>query len=217
MALRYRKHLAQSDPDPLLRFDLSEQEVLDVVIRAVVDAADNTHPLAPPGAAGQRAYQAGVAVLRELLFARGWKKDERSGVARTVHPERGLAIIVAVGNEYTGMPGTDEDFTTKWPKGSCALTGERYVAEGFDAVDESFPVSPTVEGTWEVWYLAHRRAEDRVFVEVSKPGRLDERDFPVDWLDRIILEPLDLSGAVDIDIDSDGDDHGGPEVPVVPK
>ncbi|MGF0319180.1 hypothetical protein [Nocardia fluminea] len=216
VALLYAKQLPQPGPDPLVRFDLTEQEILDIVIRAAVDAADNTHPLAPPGMPGQNAYGAGVAVLRELLFPRGWKKDERGNVARTVHPGRGLAIIVAVGNEHSGMPGNDEYITTKWPKGSCALTGERFVAEGFDSIDESFPSSPTVEGAWEVWYLMHHRAADRVFVEISKPGRLNDREYPVDWLERIILDPLEL-GGVDINIDSDGDDHGGPEVPVIPK
>lgn len=217
VALLYRKHLAQPDPDPLRRFDLTESEILERVIRPAVNESDSTHPLAPPGSSGQRMYQANVASLREVLLPRKWKKDDTDGVARTVHAERGLAIIVAAGNEFTGVPETDEYFTTKWPKGSCALTGVRYVAEGFDAIDETFPASPNVKGVWEVWYLVHHRVEDEVRVEISKPGRLDGRDHPCDWIERIILNPLKLNPEVDIHPDSDDDDQGGPEVPVVLK
>lgn len=217
VALLYRKHLAQPDPDPLSRFDLTESEILERVILPAVNESDSTHPLAPPGASGQRMYQVGVASLREVLFPRGWKKDETGGVARTVHAGRGLAIIVAAGNEYTGMPGTDEYLTTKWPKGSCALTGTRYVAEGFDAIDETFPASPNVKGVWEVWYLLHRMVDGEVFVELSRPGRLDDRAYPCDWVERIIISSFKLNPEVDIHPDSDGDDQGGPEVPVIPK
>ncbi|WP_157110464.1 hypothetical protein [Nocardia anaemiae] len=216
MALLYRQHLAQPDPDPLQRFDLSESEVLEDIIRRALNDAEGAHPLSPPGTAGQRMHQATVAYLRELLIPRKWKIDQTDGVARTVAVERCIAIIAAAGNEFTGLPGTDDRFTTKWPKGSCALNSVRYVAEGFDSIDSSFPSSPKVEGCWDIWYLIHRIVDGEVRVEISNPSYLDKRDYPSGWRERIILNPLQLNPEVDIYPDTDEPDDG-PEVPVLPK
>lgn len=217
MALLYRQHLPQPDPDPLQRFDLTESEILEKVIKPAVDDAEAAHPMAPPSTPGQRMHQAAVAFLRELLIPRDWKIDQTDGVARTVTVERGLAIIISAGNEFTGRPGTDDDFTTKWPKGSRALTNARYVAEGFDAIDSTFPAVLQVKGSWEVWYLVHRVHGGEVRVELSAPGRLDHRDFPRDWRERIILEPLHMGPEIDINPDGNDPYDDGPEVPVLPK
>lgn len=216
MAYLYRQHLAQPDPDPLQRFDLTEAEILEDIIRRALNEAEGTHPMSPPGTWGQRMHQATVAYLRELLIPRKWKIDQTDGVARTVTVERAIAIIAATGNEFTGQPGTDDYFSTKWPKGSCALNQPRWVAEGFDAIDGNFPSSPEVKGQWEVWYLAHRHVGDEVRVELSRPRYLDKRDFPRGWLERIILDPLKLNPEVDVyPEDDDPDDR--PEVPVPAK
>ncbi|MBF6328749.1 hypothetical protein [Nocardia transvalensis] len=219
MAVLYRKHVPQPQPNPLQRFNLTQAEVHDRIIRPAVHDAENANPLSPPGTPGQRMHQAAVAFLRELLIPRDWKIDQNDGVARTVNPERGLAIVVAAGNEFTGLAGTDDELTTKWPKGHCALAKTRCVADGFDAIDPDFPASDTAVGLWDVWYLLHRPDADEIRIELSAPTYLDKSKYPRGWRERIILDPLDLTPTVDIDPgpDDEDDDQGNVDVPVPPK
>lgn len=159
----------------------------------------------------------GVAAIRSVLLPQGWKIDQKDGVARTVHINKALAVVLARGNASTGIPGGAAELTTEWPKGQCAFANAtRYMALGFEAIDPSFPVSPTAEGMWDLWYLLYRQAGEEIRLEISAPSGLDSQDYPRGWRERIILEPYRLVTDVVIDAD-DEDGPDVPDVPVIPK
>lgn len=201
----------------LAEFDLSVAEIHDRVVRAGLQAADGVSPLAPPGAPGRHAHDYLVAGLRGVLLNRGWQIDQRDGVARTVHREHKLAIIVASGNDFTGRADGANYLTTAWPKGDSALSAAILPPQrGFEDVDMSdfdWGTDNQEEPEWVVWYLLHYRTEIDVCIELSAPTRLDEKDYPRGWLERIILPPYVIG---QIEPDTDDQDHGGePDVPVI--
>ena len=206
--------------DRLAEFDLSTAEIHEHVVRAGLDAAEGVSPLAPPGAGGRHAHDAYVSALRGLLIPRGWVIVQGDNVARTVHRERQIAILVSGGNEFTGRFDGANYLTTAWPKGRCAFRGAILpVQEGFDSLDESgfnWGDSQQDDPEWVVWYLLLHRTEQEVRIELSAPTRLDEGDFPRGWLDRIILPPFVL-GDLRLDVDRHDDIGGEPDVPVIPR
>lgn len=185
----------------LADFDLSISEIHNRVIYAGMQAAAAVSPLAPKGASGRHAHDYCVAALRSVLLAKvGWEIDEDDFVARTVHREKRIAIVVTGGNEFTGLPGTDRDFTSRWPKGARAFAGAPTNQQmGFDDVDASdFDWGPRENDPdidWRLWYLVHYRNKyDMVQLELSAPGHLDDSGYPRSWVERIILPPYLLGG-----------------------
>ncbi|WP_280384227.1 hypothetical protein [Nocardia wallacei] len=217
MAVLHQTLLSQPVPDPLTRFDLSEEEIYQRVIYPAVIAAEGVSPLAPPGARGRRMYDEGVTGLRQVLLPKtGWEMPQDDGVARTANDQKRLAIVFARGNVFTGMVNGQRDLTTEWDKGPRAFANaDRYVEAGFEALDDSFPAAPAVIGKWNLWYLLYRQVEEELRLELSRPGFLDASGYPRMWIERIILEPFSLK--TDIVIDEDDEDDGGTgavEVPV---
>jgi hypothetical protein len=203
--------------DALAEFDLSTADVHDHVIRAALLAADNVSPLSPPGAGGRHAHDASVAALRGLLLPRGWVEVQHDNVARTVHRERGIAIIVASGNEFTGVANGANHLTTAWPKGSAAFAGAIIpIQDGLDAVDGSgfdWGMDEAADVEWTVYYLLYHRADDEVRVELSAPSRIDDSGFPRGWASRRIMLSPYLTQQFYSD-DDEGD--SGPEEVDVP-
>jgi hypothetical protein len=216
----------QSIQERLAEFDLTISDIHDRIIFAATQAADAVSPLAPKGAPGRHAHDYCVAALRSVLLSkRGWEIVEDDFVARTVNRKKRIAIVVAGGNEFTGLPGTDADFTTKWHRGSRAFAGAPTNQQmGFDDVDGSGfdwglrENDPSME--WRLWYLVHHRSKYSVQLELSAPGHLDDCYFPRSWVERIFLPPYILgqrdgaSGPAYRD-NNDRDDGRTPiEVPV---
>ncbi|MBE5451643.1 hypothetical protein [Mycobacteroides abscessus] len=206
----------------LAEFDLTVSDIHDHVMRAGLQAAGGVSPLAPPGAPGRHAHDYYVAGLRGVLLGHGWKVAQRDGVARTVHYERKLALIVGGGNEFTARADGANYLTTAWHKGDRALANAILPPQvGFEAVDESgfnWGTADKEEPKWVVWYLLHYRTETEIRLELSSPTRLDEKGFPRGWYERIMLPPYVLSQAeLEVETRDDDDTGGEPNVPVTPR
>jgi len=206
--------------DRLASFDLSVAEIHEHVVRAGLQAAGGVSPLAPPGAGGRHAHDAYVSALRGLLVPRGWVPVQGDNVARTVHRERRVALLVSGGNEHTGRIDGANYLTTTWPKGNRALAGAILpVQEGFDLFDDSgfdWGEDQQSDSEWVVWYLLHHRTDSEVRLELSAPTRLDEHDFPRGWINRIILPPY-VPGQLHLDDDHDDSTDEAPDVPVIQR
>jgi len=199
----------------LADFDLTIADVHDKIIFAATQAADAVSPLAPKGAPGRHSHDYCVAALRSvLLLKEGWEIDEDDFVARTVNREKRIAIVVAGGNEFTGIPGTDADFTTKWHKGARAFAGApTNLQMGLDDIDGSGfdwglrEKDPSMK--WRLWYLVHHRVnKNLVRLELSAPGHLDDAEFPRSWVERIFLPPYQVGQRNVVRPKDDGGDDG---------
>jgi len=206
--------------DRLAPFDLTVADVHQRVIVPGLQAAGGVSPLAPPGASGRHAHDGYVVGLRGLLLPRGWVAAQGDNVARTVHRERQIAIVVAGGNEYTGRVDGANYLTTAWPKGSRAFAGAILPSQdGFDSLDISdfdWGTDQADGGEWELWYLLIHPTSDEVRVELSAPTRRDRGGFLRGWTQRIVM-PSYVIGQVNLDetTDRDDDGRGEPDVPVL--
>lgn len=209
----------QSAEQRLLEFDLTIPDIHNRIIYAATQAADAVSPLAPKGAPGRHAHDYCVAALRSVLLSkRGWEIVEDDFVARTVNRKKRIALVVAGGNEFTGIPGTDSTFTTKWPKGSRAFAGAPTNQQmGFDDIDGGFDWGPRENDPsmeWRLWYLVHYRTKNSVQLELSAPGHLDDAEFPRSWVERIFLPPYMLGQQSNASVYRGDDDHGDSSAPI---
>jgi len=202
-------------PDgPLANFDLSVAELHDRVLAPSVEAARAVSPLAPRSFRGQTRNAAAVVGLRELLLARGWEANDDQNVARVIHRERGVAIVVVTGNAATGRPVAPggRGPSNRWPRGP--LTREAVDDNGQLALFEMTGVEPeSAEPLVHTWFLLLHADSTEVRAELSRPDHFTN-NFVDHWDRRIVLPPL-ATGAQGDDLDTD-DGGNIPDVPVDP-
>ncbi|MFN3539583.1 hypothetical protein CH262_13880 [Rhodococcus sp. 05-2255-1e] len=206
------------DPDHVLAvFDLTVAELHERVVRPAVIGASKVSWLSSRAAVGNRMNEEVIAGLRALqLRKRGWELDKlNDGVSRIVNLSSQIAIVPATGNEKTGQPLAG--VTTKNRKGSAAFTGAaKLEAVGFEAVDKSgfdWKVSPPEDDVrWILWYLLHSKQGNKVYLELSAPGYLDEQGYPRGWMPRIAIPPYEI---VDPELDEpDESDEDDVDIPI---
>ncbi len=199
----------------LERFDLSVAEVHDQVLARSIDAARAVSSLAPRSFRGQTRNAVAVIGLRELLLGRGWESDDDQGVARVIHRERGISVVVVTGNPATGQPTArgGRGPSNKWPRGP--LTREAIEDNGELALFEmaGSAADATTTPLLQTWFLLMHADKTEVRVELSRPDHFTDR-FVDHWGKRIILPALP-TGAPGDDLDTD-DDGDIPDVPVLP-
>lgn len=197
-------------------FGLSTSVVHEYVIQRAVTSGAEVDPLSPPGAASRRMYDESVAGLRSYLIPAGYTIHQSDNVARTVDTTRGVAIVCARGNGFTGIGGATRHLSTEWPKGPAAFNrAVRHEPVGLDSlgtVDFGAVLRNSAPTDWKLWYLLSRREGDIVRIELSSPTHLDSRRFPTGWDNRIIIPPYELGEDA---FDGDIDEGPIPYVPVV--
>jgi hypothetical protein len=157
----------------------------------------------PKAYGGWRDYGERVAGLRDQLADRGWTAEEVDGVCMTVHPNRRLALMTALGNSGTG---TASPVSTQRKRGDTTEKVVRVNAQlAFDfEVDE--PPPALRETLMPTWVLLVHTDGDQVRSELSLARHMDEDGFIDAWLERIPLPIIQLNDTLDV---SD-DDEGGP-------
>src|SRR5262245_25731094 len=87
-----------------------EPEALEFALRGADAEARTYSPLDPPNMQGMARYSRTVRLLRERLIPLGWTYENPRNLARTVSPDRRVAIIATLGDVATGvahvMPST---------------------------------------------------------------------------------------------------------------
>src|SRR5687767_9601641 len=78
-------------------------EMVEFALRGADAEARLYTPLDPPNMAGMARYARTVRLLREQLLPLGWTYDNPRNLARTVSPDRRVAIIATLGDAATGV------------------------------------------------------------------------------------------------------------------
>ena len=199
-------------------FGLSTSVVHEKVIQRALSSGAEVDPLSPPGAVSRRMYDESVAGLRSHLIPSGYEIHQLDNVARTVDARRGVAIVCARGNGFTGVAAGSRELSTEWRKGPAAFNRaalhEPVGLDSLGTVDFGAALRNASTSDWKLWYLLSRRDGNKVRVELSSPTYLDSRHFPTGWDNRIILPPYELpADSIDVDID-EGPEGLIPDVPV---
>jgi len=195
MALAHVEEYREPDQvrSRLAELGLTPEILLDAIAEGEAARASAT-PLDPLNAGGQFAYIARIRGIRSRLLPLEWTKEDPSGCPVTVSPDGRRQIMVATGDDATGLEAIP---STQYRKG---IVMRRAVANnqqlGFWPEFNAFP--PEQAPARETWVLLVRRIEKQDSVEVrseiSLPARM-ENNHPTDWQKRIILPVLNLGAG----------------------
>lgn len=166
----------------------------------------------PRGAGEYARWARHVRRMSETLRSEGWERRDDLNQPTLIHPGYEWSLIVCSGNAYTGV--TYGSPSTKNPKGRSI----RKAVENNDPVLWKIAdLDPALTGLARTWMLLVSAREDKIFSEVSLPVEM-QGDFITDWIDRILLPPVDLTEPeVPVIDDEDGDGDSSYEVSVEPK
>ena len=151
---------------------------------------------------------------RELVKLQQKWEIGRTGNYETVYSkERRIAFAVVGGDKYTGYNGSQHPKLTRkrGPKTTQRVDRNRRIEQL--ALDLHFALDqrglPPDEDC-QTWFVVVHPTDDEVRVEVSLPRAVDEGGLVSKWVERVLLTPVPIAGAVaPIDDEEDGDDDDG--------
>lgn len=188
-----------------------------VVARAAAVSRSYVGGLYPSAAPGIVRWIHSVAALRETLNPFGYEPDDTDQLSSALHPQLRIAIVPAAGNHRTGLPMhvARKQPSTKWPKGHGTVTAiaRNTQLSMFEELEE-LP-SSNRKNQIETWFLLQHATAEEVRSELSLPRFINSSGFITDWVERIILTPLDNSGGAIDEPFEDGDE--GIDIVVEPK
>jgi hypothetical protein len=166
-------------------------ELLEFALRGADAEARTYTQLDPPNMQGMARYSRTVRLLREQLVPLDWSYDNPRNLARTVSPDRRVAIITTLGDAATGIPHVLP--STRYEKGIATVEA---VSRNFlqltlpiDLGDEE-PVDTEIEGT-TTWVLLYHVSESEIRAELSLPDSMVDGYIDT-WTERLILPPIPL-------------------------
>jgi hypothetical protein len=169
-------------------------EILEFALRGADAEARTYTALDPPNMQGMARYSRTVRLLREQLMPLGWSYDNPRNLARTVSPDRQVAVIATLGDAATGVPHVRP--STRYEKGIATVEA---VSRNFlqlslpmDLGDDA-PVDADVDGI-ATWILLYNVTETEIRGELSLPDSMVDGYIDT-WLERIILPPIPLQPA----------------------
>ena len=187
-------HIGPAAVDRLRDLGLTGEILTESVLYGLSFLADFTNN-DPPSVKGMLVWAKGTRRIRELLAPLGWIVDNRRNYSITVHPTDTHAIAVSTGDFNTGNPEGDPATTKKGPETVAAAKRNAYQMS-FADVDDSFQ-TPMPASRMQTWLLLHHLnvGTKRLHVELSLPCGMDVTGQVTQWLERIILEPVEFELA----------------------
>jgi hypothetical protein len=164
-----------------------------------------------------------LAELRRKLIRLqvGWESNNFANYETVYLIERSVSIAVAGGDKNTGTTGNGHP---KLARKRGPMTTDR-VRKNVNPRQFAFDLGPQFEPRekakkkqpadlgCQTWFLVVFADKDEVRLELSLPSGIGKDGVVSTWLERIILLPLPVSGAVlPIDPYQDDDDHDDPLV-----
>src|ERR1051325_718002 len=164
----------------------------------------------PASARGVYVWGTMTKTSRQLGRPLGWQRCDAGNLSTVLSPDGRLQIMVATGDEATGLAGLTPH--TKYPRGAASIRAINDNQLAFPALERFFIKQQKVERTPGVltWILLHRRLRDGVRWELSLPKTVGSDGVIVEWEERIIFDPVSFDpiddGLLGNDFDHDGDE-----------
>lgn len=172
---------------------LKAELISSVILQADAEASTTT-ALDPPTAEGVTRYNATVRYLRIELTSRGWDYDNTGNFCRTVSPETEFAIVTSSGDLNTGNELSTP--STKYTKGesTAKAVASNNKQSAFDLGPEfDIEEGPDLDAI-PTWYLLQYVDGATIRAELSLPSEISGGKI-TEWIERIVLPPIDRSGA----------------------
>lgn len=188
----------------------SLREAVEYGTAFILDCTDND-PSQLPGILGWGKITRG---LREGLIPKGFSRANVGGQASIIAPDGSFGIVVAGGDDRTGVVGPDP--STRSSKGPVTAMAVDDNVLSFADVEPSFIKfeKKLLAGPKQTWMLLYYLDEvnDEVRIELSLPSHMDVDGHVISFRERIILTPYTLQSKPAIFIDDDEDDEDGFQV-----
>lgn len=134
-----------------------------------------------------------IRALRDELIPSGWTNTNERNWPRVIHPSGEIALTVATGNEYTGLPNSmPATKSTKGPSTIQAIEINRNQGwlPGFEP--ELDTLEPLEDEQPVTWILLVHFAKNEIRCELSLPIHSNEEGRIVLWGERILLPSIPL-------------------------
>lgn len=151
---------------------------------AAFNSATENHP---PTAAGTMRWHEMVVALREGLLPLSWRRDNMDNQPLTVHPSGRLAIIVASGDDNTGIDGFKLP-STRSKKGPRTISLVQANARQYDLFASHFKASKS--NGMETWLLLTFGSGEQLRAELSLPMSVSGSGKVDGWRTRLLLGGL---------------------------
>ena len=179
-----------SGPDRLSELGLAV-EVVAAALATADRESDTCSELDPPILEGLLRWGRATRALRERLVPQGWTYDNPNNLARTIHPTGDFAVVLATGDEGTGLRGSGAG-----PRHARGYATEQAIhANGQLAFEFGTLLQMAVDGRTagvghlQTWFLLYHPTPGFHRAELSLP-RCFERGRITEWTERILLPPL---------------------------
>ncbi|HKT01308.1 MAG TPA: hypothetical protein VJT31_17420 [Rugosimonospora sp.] len=187
-------HVEERAGDRLAELGLTV-EILELAMRGADAEARTYTELDPPNMQGMARYSRTVRLLREQLLPRGWSYDNPRNLARTVSPDRRVALIATLGDAATGHP--DISPSTRYEKGIAtaeAITRNFVQLSLPIELDDEDPLEADGVAGTTTWVLLYHVTDTEIRAELSLPDSMVDGYIDT-WLERVILPPVPLAPA----------------------
>ncbi len=164
----------------------------------------------PASARGVYVWGTITKTTRQLGRSLGWERCDTGNLSTVLSPDQRLQIMVATGDEATGIVGVTP--RTKYPRGAASIRAINDNQMALPTLERFFIKKQSVDRPAGVltWILLHRRLRDSVRWELSLPKMVGTDGIIMEWEERIIFEPVSFEPIDDNllgnDFDHDGDD-----------
>jgi hypothetical protein len=167
---------------------------VDVVAGALAAAdreSGSCTDLDPPILQGLLRWGRATRALREQLVPLGWSYDNPNNLARTIHPSGDFAVVVATGDDGTGLRGSGAG--PRHARGYAteqAIHANGQLAFEFEALMQLASAGRAAGlGHLQTWLLLYHPEPEFFRAELSLP-RGFERGRITKWTERILLPLL---------------------------
>lgn len=145
-------------------FELTVEEIQDVVKSAVIDGLQKADASIVAQAKGWQIYDRLVNLLSLMLTEKNWRVQNISNLMVYFNDEKHLLIIISKGNELVGNPNASPMSTSKKGKKTLSVINEE-VLPIFGHLSDK-------ELTYKAWVLLHHVNENNVIqTELSQPNK----------------------------------------------
>ncbi|HWE68905.1 MAG TPA: hypothetical protein VG205_01010 [Acidimicrobiales bacterium] len=145
--------------------------------------------------------------FRDRHVPLGWTRKSVRSQATTVSPDGRMSIVIAGGDENTGIGG-DTAPTTKSAKGPATKDAVASNQRSFGEINSEFAraAEDAVHRTWILLYYIDEESEE-IRVELSLPSYIQENGYVYEWREQIVIPPISLSRPQPPSIEEQGDDE----------
>lgn len=183
---------------------------------AMVLAGMSYNPLGPRSESGNLRYARGVSAWAETLMPSGWKRESPDGCELITSPDDRVSICVTSGDHNVGMLS---DPKTRYPRGT--VTRERIAENQAQLGMPSIlgPAKVARGGVPQLWMTLHNVVQNRLYMELSLPKRIEGDARKVAWDVRLRLGVYGWVGESPADENGDSNlgKGTGPIITIRPK